>query len=349
MVTDLFLSLTPERVFDAVEAGGLRSSPICQALNSFENRVYEIGLDDGSRVVGKFYRPGRWSSEQILDEHRFMTDLQQAEVSVCPVMKFPDGTTLKKVDHIYYCLFERKGGRAPDELTDALAQRLGMLVGRLHNVGAAGAAEHRIRLSADTYIRDNLAWMFASDVIPERLQGRYAEAANQIADIADKWMAGVAVHRVHGDFHLGNIVMRDELLHVLDFDDMLVGPAVQDLWMIVPGRDTTARRHREIFIEAYEQFRAFDRSTLRLIEPLRGMRMVHYSAWLARRWHDPIFPLTWPHFASEDYWDDETTALEELLTIIRSESDDPEVTVGALESESEPELTNKDLFWDWEE
>ena len=349
--TDLFLSLTPERVLAAVEAGGLRCNPVCYPLNSFENRVYEVELEDKSRVVAKFYRPGRWSREQILEEHRFLADLVEAEIPVAAMREFPGGGTLRQIDGIWYCLADRRGGRAPDELDDAMARRLGMLVGRIHNVGAARPAEHRLHLTADAYVRDDLAWLEAHEVVPHHLVRRYFTAARAIADLADELMAGVPVHRIHGDLHLGNLLDRDGLLRILDFDDMMVGPAAQDVWLALPGRDRYALRQRELFLEGYEQLRLFDRSTLRLIEPLRGLRIIHYAAWLARRWHDPAFPAAWPHFGTPDYWERETADLEEQLAVIRGEirASDPERADGREMAEDEEQvLTNKDFFWDWE-
>lgn len=351
-LTDLFTGLTPERVLAAVSAAGLHSNPVCYALNSYENRVYEVELEDRSRIVAKFYRPGRWTAAQILEEHQYMNDLVAEEIPICALRPFPDGTTLKQIDGIYYCLYDRYGGRAPDEFGDDAVERLGMLVARLHNVGARRTAEHRIHLDANTYVRANLAWLDERDVVPPRLKERYFAAANGIADLADELMEGVPVHRIHGDFHIGNILMRDELFHVLDFDDMVVGPAVQDLWLVLPGRDRYAQRQREIFIEAYEQLRDFDRRTLRLIEPLRGLRIVRYTAWLAQRWHDPVFPETWPQFGTESYWDEETRDLEELLAIIRKEERARQAALTGEpveEEENEEELTNKDFFWDWED
>jgi Ser/Thr protein kinase RdoA (MazF antagonist) len=332
-------------VLAAVEAGGLATNPVCYPLNSFENRVYEVELEDRTRIIAKFYRPGRWSEAQILEEHRFLADLAAEEIPVCPVREFPDGSTLKRQDGIYYTLAERRGGRAPDELDDAAVERLGMLVGRMHAVAVRRDAPHRLHLDADTYIRANLAWLDDHATVPRPLRARYAAAAGAIADRADELMAGVPVHRVHGDLHLGNLLYRDGLLHVLDFDDMAIGPAVQDLWLAVPGRDADARRQRELFIEAYERFRLFDRSTLRLIEPLRALRLVHFSTWIARRWHDPIFPATWPQFAAEDYWRQETDELERQLILIEREAGGD----GAAAAAVEEELTNKDFFWDWEE
>lgn len=342
--SDLFLSLTPDRVLAAVEAAGLETRPVCYPLNSFENRVYEVELADRSRIIAKFYRPGRWSREQILEEHRFLIDLDEAEISVCPVRPFPSGSTLERRDGLFYTLAERRGGRAPDELTDATAERLGMLVGRMHAVAVMRPAEHRLRLDGDTFVRANLEWLAEHETVPERVRERYFEAAHEVADRLDDLARGVETHRLHGDLHLGNVLLRDGVLHVLDFDDMTVGPPVQDLWLALPGRGAETRRQRELFLEGYERFRPFDRSTLRLIEPLRALRMVHYATWLARRWHDPIFPANWPQFADDDYWDRETADLEEQVRVIRAEAD-PEAAAAA---EPEEELTNADYFWDWE-
>ncbi|MEM7480999.1 MAG: serine/threonine protein kinase [Acidobacteriota bacterium] len=341
-MSDLFLSLTPQRVLAAVEAAGLSCNGVCYPLNSFENRVYEVELDDRSRIIAKFYRPERWTREQILEEHAFLSDLADAEVPVCPVRRFPDGSTLKQQDDLFYTLAERRGGRAPDELTDATAERLGMLVGRLHAVAVAAQAPHRLRLGADTFIRANLVWLEEHGTLPARVRDRYVAAAREVAGILDERLAGVPVHRLHGDLHLGNVLERDGVLHVLDFDDMTVGPAVQDVWLALPGRDAWANRLREAFLEGYERFRLFDRSTLRLVEPLRALRMIHYATWLARRWHDPIFPANWPQFGDEDYWDRETTDLEQQLAVIHREDGGTQAAAPA------EELTNEDFFWDWE-
>ena len=343
--TDLFLSLTPEKVLDAVDASGLHCNPVCYALNSFENRVYDIELEDRSHVVAKFYRPERWTEAQILEEHQYLADLVLSEVPVCAMRPFPDGTTLKKIDHIYYCVADRRGGRAPEELSDEQVERLGMLAARLHNVGAGRDAPHRLRLNADNYIRQHLTWFAAHGTIPKHLEARYIGAASAIADIVDARMEGVATHRIHGDFHLGNLLYRDGRINALDFDDMAVGPAVQDLWLLLPGRDAVTRRHHEVFLEAYEQLRAFDRTTLSLIEPLRGLRYIHYAAWLARRWHDPAFPATWPHFGTEAYWEQETADLEDQLRICRGGED----RYQSAPSDDEGALEPKDYFWDMDD
>lgn len=355
--SDLFLQLTPDRVLAAVEAGGFSTHPVCYPLNSFENRVYEVELTDRSRVVAKFYRPGRWSEEQILEEHRFLDKLAAEEIPVTPMLPFPDGGTLRRLEGreggegIFYAIAERRGGRAPDELSDDGVRRLGYLVGRMHTVGARRPAPSRPTLSADHYVRDRVDWLAVHDTIPTSYVNRYFDAALTIADIYEARVEGTEFQRIHADLHLGNLLYRDGRLRALDFDDMLMGPPVQDLWLALPGRDAEALRQREVFLEAYEQFRLFDRSTLNLIEPLRGLRLVRYAAWLARRWHDPAFKAGWPHFGTDEYWRRETDDLEEQLAVIRGELTPGEAAAAGVEpagEEEEPELTNKDFFWDWE-
>jgi Ser/Thr protein kinase RdoA (MazF antagonist) len=352
-LTDLFLELTPEKVLSAVEAGGLECNNLCYPLNSFENRVYEVELVDRSRLVAKFYRPGRWSEPQILEEHRFLRELDEADIPVCTVRPFPDGSTLKTIDGIYYSLSDRRGGRAPDELSADLAQRFGMLVGRAHNVAAAAPESSRRPLDADSFIRRPVEWLREHRSLPAGLEGRYCRAAEAIARLADPLLSSVDTHRIHADLHLGNVLLRDGQFHVLDFDDMCRGPAVQDMWLALPGRDAETLRLREFFIAGYEQMRLFDRSSLRLIEPLRGLRMVRYAVWLARRWHDAAFRVGWPHFGTVEYWEGESRDLEELLAVLRK--DDPGNAISGDGSEilsGDPdavELTNKDYFWDWEE
>jgi len=351
--TDLFLGLTPERVLAAVEAGGFRCRPLCYPLNSFENRVYEVELEDRTRRVAKFYRPGRWSREQILEEHTFLAECDADEIPVCPALLFPGGGTLREVDGIHYALFERKAGRAPDELDDAGAERLGMLVGRLHTVGARHGAPARVRIDGDSFVRHDLGYLEEHAVVPPATWPRYRDAARAIADLYDARSAGAATQRVHGDLHLGNVLLRDGALRVLDFDDMAVAPPVQDLWLALPGRDAATLRQRDLFLDGYERFRIFDHASLALIEPLRGLRLVHYAAWLARRWHDPIFPRTWPHFGTEEYWLRETEGLEEVLQEAAGGVARGASTAGSTDGEpgegaAAEELTNKDYFWDWE-
>jgi Ser/Thr protein kinase RdoA (MazF antagonist) len=348
--SDLFFGLTPERVLEAVEAAGLRTNPVCYPLNSFENRVYEVELVDRSRVIVKFYRPGRWSAEQILEEHTFLADLAAEEVPVVPARLFPDGSTLRETDGIWYSIGERRGGRAPDELDEPLLLRLGRLIARVHNVGARRPAPARPRLDADRYVRRNLGWLEEHDALPKSVRQRYVEAANAVAAIADARMMGVATHRVHADLHLGNVLLRDGQLTLLDFDDFVTGPAAQDLWLVLPGRGVEAERQCAVLLEGYRELREFDDSTLALIEPLRALRMIRYAVWIARRWNDPAFRIGWPQFGEPDFWRRETEDLEEQLAVIHGETSPAAERSRGEVSPTAPavELTNKDYFWDWE-
>jgi Ser/Thr protein kinase RdoA (MazF antagonist) len=350
--TDLFLNLTPDRVLEAVEAAGLATNAVCYPLNAYENRVYEVELLDRSRVVAKFYRPQRWTAQQILEEHDFLAELAAEEIPVCTFKPFPGGGTLRSIEGIFYAVMDRRGGRAPDEVTGSLAARLGRLVARIHNVGARQPSHHRPRLDSTTYVDDNLAWLEAHGTIPAPYDRSYFEIAQEVAALHDERARGLAVQRIHGDLHLGNLLERDGLLTALDFDDMVTGPPVQDLWLALPGRDAETLALRESFLEAYRELREFDRRSLRLIEPLRGLRIVNYTAWLARRWHDPFFPQAFPHFGTESYWETEIAALVEVVAVARGERE----PVGAGSSpdeeapvEEEPTLTNRDYFWDWED
>lgn len=316
-MTDLFLRLTPDWVLRAIEAGGFEPSGHVQALNSLENRVYDLRLDDdeGTHVVAKFYRPGRWTQAAIREEHAFLAELKAAEIPVCAPLPFADGDTLHEVEGIAYAVWPRTGGRAPDELTDDQVEQLGRLVARIHNVGASRPAPNRRVLTAETYVTEPLAAL--EKIMPREWSARYRAAAVAIGEIYRRESQGVPVHRIHGDCHLGNLLRGREGFFFLDFDDMLTGPAVQDLWLLMAGRDDTDVHQRALFIEAYRQFRPFENRWMRLFEPLRALRWIHYAAWIARRWHDPAFPNAFPDFGSPKYWQSETLDLERQLGTIR--------------------------------
>ena len=337
-------------MLDAVEVGGLRCTGRCQPLRAFENRVYEVELEDERRLVIKFHRPGRWSRETILDEHAFLAELAAAEIPVVPPLDLGTGTTLGEIEGIFYSVFPKVRGRIMDELDAERRRLIGRTIGRMHAVGAARDGKHRPRLSVERYVQEPLEALAAGAFMPEAMLSRYRDVALRIAAAVAPLLATARPQRVHGDLHWGNVLWTSDGPVLVDFDDMVIGPAVQDLWLALPGRDAWALRQRGLFLEGYEQLRAFDRSTLSLIEVLRGLRVVHYAAWLAKRWHDPAFPKAWPQFGTTDYWERETEDLVEQLGIIRGEVT-PEQGGYTPETrkEEEPVLTNKDYFWDWEE
>ncbi len=227
-----------------------------------------------------------------------------------------------------------------------LAERLGMLVGRMHAVGARRSGADRLPLTSDAYVRRDLDWLEKQGILPDRLAKRFLAAGRAIADVHDRVSAGVATFRIHGDLHLGNLLERDGELRLLDFDDAMIGPAVQDLWLALPGRDASTAALRNRFLDGYERFRLFDPGELRLIESLRGLRIAHYAIWLARRWHDPIFPRNWPQFGTEEAWERETIDLEEQAALVARIERGGGTTPAPAEEE---ELSNSDYFWDWEE
>ena len=310
--TVAFLGLTPHATLDAIDSTGLRSSNLCMALNSFENRVYSVALEDGTPLVVKLYRPGRWTAAQIHEEHAFLSALAQADVPVCDVYPLPSGDTLARVGALHLALFPRRGGRAPDELTVAMSARLGAMTARMHNVGAALDVRHRVALTADR-MDDALDWLLDHQVVPAALLDRYMDAGREVAAVLDQRLREVPVHAIHGDLHVGNLILRQGALHLLDFDDMMRGPACQDLWLLLPGRDPFTLRRRAAFLTGYRRFRDFDDRWMSLVEPLRGYRYVTYATWLARRWHDPIFPQTWPDFGTDKWWQQATQDLEDVL------------------------------------
>jgi Ser/Thr protein kinase RdoA (MazF antagonist) len=348
-LTDLFVNLTPERVLEAVEAGGTPVRPVCYPLNSFENRVYEVELADRSRVVAKFYRPGRWRRAEIEAEHAFLAELAAEEIPVVPARALPGGGTLGEIAGIFFALFDRRGGRAPDELVPATARRLGQLVGRLHVVGARRPDADRARLTGADYVLPELVHVERSDLVPARLRGRWLAAARGLAAVADRRLVGMPLLRLHGDLHLGNVLERDGELLLVDFDDCRIGPAVQDLWLALPGRDRESEALRAELLAGYATFRDFDRGELALVEALRGLRLAHYAAWVVRRWHDPIFPRTWPQFADADHWERETADLERQLALVERGGTPGEATTPAAPAAEQPELSNADYFFDWEE
>lgn len=319
---EFFYSLTPSKVLDTVDAAlgtGQRTTGRFLTLNSLENRVFDLELEDDSHIVAKFYRPGRWSRAAILDEHRFLLDLTAAEVPAVAPVALSDGSTLASTDDgIWFALFPKVRGRSEQELSDAQLDQVGRFLARIHNVGAATAAPHRQHLSVEQYGQPALDSLLESGQIDIQLQSRYQRVASALLGRCKTLLAGCEPQRIHGDCHLGNLLFHHDAPLFLDFDDMLLGPPVQDIWMVVRGRDAFAQAQRERLLAAYETLRAFDRSSLRLIEPLRALRMLHFSSWIARRYADPIFPRTFPEFTSYRYWLDETSALEEQLALIES-------------------------------
>jgi len=353
-MTEFFHRLTPDWVLRAVEAGGFRPTGHCTVLNSLSNRVFDLRVEDpeGERhVVAKFYRPGRWSRAAIEAEHRFLFDLQAAEIPVCAPVRFADGATLHEVEGILYGVWARTGGRSLDELSDESVAVLGRLLARIHNVGATREAPERVALTATSYGLEPLE-LLEEGFLPPSCAGRYRDAVERIAALHAERADGVPVHRIHGDCHLGNLLHGRDGWFFLDFDDFVRGPAVQDVWMLAPGRDAFGARQRERLVAAYREFRDFEDAWLELVEPLRALRFVWYAAWIAQHWEDPAFPDAFPHFGTEDYWQKETRDLEEMVELIEDgrlgAGDGAGEEKAAGDGEGADEPTNKDFFWDLE-
>lgn len=326
--TQFFYELTPERILAAVESLGFRCTGRCLQLNSMENRVYEIevevedeSLSPSSRErfrIAKFYRPGRWSREQITEEHRFLADIAAQEIPTITPYQDASGETLFELPDtgILYSLFPKAGGRNPDELDDAQSLQVGRLLGRMHAAGCLSPAPSRLTMIPEDFTLPSLDFLLDGQFLPEFLEDQYADLVESIVELSSPLFAGVPLQRIHGDAHLGNLLWGAEGAFWVDFDDMVMGPCVQDLWLIVPGRDEYAQAKLKIVLEGYEQFRSFDRKTLRLIEPLRAMRIIHFNAWIAKRWDDPAFQRTFVEFGTERYWTEQIQTLREQEDLI---------------------------------
>jgi Ser/Thr protein kinase RdoA (MazF antagonist) len=356
-----FFALTPDAILDSVEAAlGARATGRTQVLNSIENRVYEIELEADVppaalkglapviaqaraplAVVTKFYRPGRWTAEQIGEEHRFLLALAGAEVPVVPPLALKEtpgsrivaktGTLALSKDGLFFAVFPKVRGRLRDELADVDLRNLGRFLARLHAVGSAFQAPRRLKLDVATYGEASLDFLLKSPFFDDVYRARYGQLVRELLATIRPWFQGVPTQPVHGDCHVGNVLWqetgitpegrREYTPFFVDFDDMVIAPPVQDVWMIVRGRDEEAVRQREELLGAYDVMKEFDYPTLRLVEPLRALRLVHYAAWIARRWEDPSFPRMFPHFGSPKYWSEEIEALDEIRSLLHGGND----------------------------
>ncbi|EKR56837.1 serine/threonine protein kinase [Leptospira interrogans] len=345
-----FFQLNPGEILTLAEKAGYEPSGHCMALNSLENRVFDLRLEDGSHIISKFYRPGRWNRTQILEEHKFLQDLKEEEIPVCSPILFQDGNSLSLFqEKIFYSFWPRVGGRSPDELSPENLKIIGRLLARIHNVGQSQSFKHRITLNSKTYGTDPLENLLQGEWIPSSCKKEYLETTNQILDLFQENMKSVPFHRIHGDCHKGNLLFGKEGWFFVDFDDCLQGPAIQDFWMLL-SKGKEGIEEREYILSGYREFRDFDDRWFDLVEILRAMRFVHYSAWITNRFHsDPSFPTAFPHFSGTDYWEKETLELKEQYNLIRNLSGKKSF-FSVTESVSEDkELTNRDFFWDLED
>lgn len=300
----------------SVESAGHHPTGRVVILNSYENRVYRLELEDGNWLVGKYYRPGRWSNETILDEHHFLKELAAEEIPVAVPLTLRNGSTIDEIDNIRFSLFPRIMGRSPQEMGEEELQRAGRLIARIHNVGERCPAEHRLSLTPEVYGVQNLEYLLENDHIPSEAKKNYELTVLGLIERISLMFTHAPLQRIHGDCHFGNLIDTPNGVTFLDFDDMVMGPVVQDIWMLCPSIDDHGLRQRDTLLDAYQEFRTFDESQLRLIEPLRALRFVHYSAWIARRFEDPTFKKTFSYFGTLQYWQNEINDLREQIARI---------------------------------
>ena len=312
-----FETLTPDTVIDAVESTGIISDARILALNSYENRVYQVGVENDEPLIAKFYRPERWSREQILEEHNFSLELAELDIpAVSPILQ--GNSTLGDFNGFMFALFKRRGGRSPDLNLDNLLI-MGRFIGRLHAAGATKPFLHRRALTLEYFAQDSATYLLENNFIPANLVDAYstlsADLIDRIQNIFSSMSAPKQI-RIHGDFHMGNVLWRDDTPHFVDFDDTMTGPAMQDLWMLLSGDRQTQLAQLSEIIDGYNDFYDFNPAELMLMESLRTMRLMHYSAWLARRWDDPAFSLAFPWFNTENYWAGHILELREQMSAL---------------------------------
>lgn len=313
-----YATLRPDFILDAIESVGFRCTGSLLALNSYENRVYQIGVEDAtSPIVAKFYRPHRWSIATILEEHEFTEALCDHEIPVVTPWKNANNATLHSFKQFNFALFPRWGGHALE--LDSLEQleRMGRFLGRLHAVGACKPFQHRATLTTQTFGYDAVTFLKTTSFIPDGIQQQFIDVAQTVLNNVEKMFQSLPVLkyiRLHGDMHAGNVLWDESGPHILDFDDCVMGPAIQDLWMLLSGNQEQMNIQIEHILSGYSQFHDFNRNELHLVEALRSLRQLNYAAWLARRWEDPSFPLNFPWFNTSFYW-------EELLQNLQEEND----------------------------
>ncbi|MEN8176584.1 MAG: serine/threonine protein kinase, partial [Pseudomonadota bacterium] len=316
-----YAGLSPDVVLDAVESIGYLCDGHLLALNSYENRVYQVGVEEGNPVVAKFYRPGRWSDAAILEEHAFTRELQAQEIPVVAPLELDGsaGKTLAEYSGFRFAVYPRRGGRAPELEDPDTLEWMGRFIGRIHAVGASRAYTHRPVLDIDGFGRMPRDYLLEHRWIPEDLLAAYTSVVDHALEGVERCFdrAGrLRWLRLHGDCHVGNVLWTDEGPHFVDFDDSRMGPAIQDLWMLLSGDRNAMSRQLGDVLAGYEDFFEFEPRELHLVEALRTLRLIHYAGWLARRWNDPAFPAAFPWFNTQHYWQDRILELREQIALM---------------------------------
>ena len=315
-MTHPYSTLTPDAVLDAAASLGLRPDGRLLGLNSYENRVYQVWLEEGAPVVLKFYRPGRWTREQILEEHDFARELGEREIPMVAPTHFAEFAGF------LFAAYPRRGGRSPNLEDPKVLEWIGRFIGRIHAVGASRPFRVRPALDVVTFGEEPRAWLLAHASIPADLLDAWKAVSEQALGAVKARFheaAGAPRIRLHGDCHPGNILWTEDGPHFVDLDDARTGPAMQDLWMLLSGERAAQEQQLRDVLAGYEQFMDFDRRELRLVEALRTLRLLHYSAWIARRWDDPAFPAAFPWFGTTRYWQDRILELREQVALLAEE------------------------------
>ena len=311
-----YASLDPQAVLDALETAGLRGDGRLLPLNSYENRVYQVWLEDDSSVVAKFYRPGRWSAAQIAEEHAFAKELAEREIPV--VAPFHQGVFKEFI----FAVYPRRGGRTPELGDPKVLEWIGRFLGRIHAVGATRPFRERGSLNEKTFGEEPRAWLLEHGFVPADLLDAWKAVTEQALLAVSRCfsLSGKPRQiRLHGDCHVGNILWTEDGPHFVDLDDARMGPAMQDLWMLLSGDRAAMTKALQDVLAGYEKFMDFDRRELHLLEALRTLRLIHYSAWIARRWDDPAFPAAFPWFNTTRYWQDRILELREQIALMEEE------------------------------
>lgn len=324
----VFFDLSPEEILDSIDGildelrPGVRCTGRVIPLNSLENRVFEVELEDHTSLVAKFYRPARWSADQIQEEHDFVQHLLNLEIPVVAPYRVDGDSLFESENGILFCLFPKVRGRLSDELTSEQLTTLGRYIARIHNTSSLFQVKHRLRLTTQEWGEKSLAFMLQIQRIYPDYQARYRAVCETFFPLAKARIQNLPLVNCHGDCHLGNVLWNGDSPFLIDFDDMVTAPAVQDVWTIVRGRDEQAIKDREAFLKGYQVFRDFDHLSLDAIEALRGLRLIQYSAWIARRWDDPAFKKVFPDFDKPKYWEEEIQSLYEIIELLRDENRD---------------------------
>ncbi len=314
-----FETLTPSFVINAVESQGYLSDGRLLALNSYENRVYQVGIEEQTPLIAKFYRPNRWTPAQIQEEHDFSAELLEQELSVVAPWRNEQQESLFNYEGFLFALYPRQGGYAPELDNEKHLEILGRTLGRLHAIGSTHDFQHRQRFDIQRMGADSIR-LISTDFMPNELQAAYTSLTGDLLAHIERQrplLESCDFIRVHGDCHVGNVLWRDDIPHFVDFDDALMAPAIQDLWMLLSGDTQQQREQMNVILRGYEDFFEFDDRQMQLIETLRTLRILHYSAWLARRWEDPAFPHSFPWFNSVRYWSDHILQLREQLSALQ--------------------------------